>query len=346
MSEAGGGQKDARGSLLRLVFGGMAAQVVGAAARMDVADTIGDGDAEIAELAAKLEIPESTAIRLLRALAGLGLCLEKEPGLFALTDAGSLLRKNIDGSVNAFVRMFTDPVMLGAWPRLENSLRSGSTAFEDVFGAPFFDVLGEDSEKSALFNASMSQGTRAVAAALPARYDFARFSSVLDIGGGDGTLLAAVLREHPALRGAVLDTAEGCAQAANTFADAGVAERAEAVTGNFFEAVPAGADLHVLKSIVHDWDDDRATGILARCRSALPPEGRLLIVEPVLPRVVPRDGPPVPYLSDLNMLVNVGGRERTQADFEDLLRQAGFTPGEIVPLPPQVGFCVIEGVPA
>ena len=146
---------------------------------------------------------------------------------------------------------------------------------------------------------------------------------MVDVGGGDGTLLAAVLSGHPDLRGIVFDTAAGVAQAPDLLAWSGVADRCEVALGDFFTEVPEG-DLHLLKSIVHDWDDDRVVTLLGHCSRALPDRGRVLIVEPVLPEVVEPGAPGLSYLSDLNMLVNIGGRERTRADFEDVCWRAGL----------------------
>lgn len=336
----------ARGDLLRLTLGGMAAQVVGAAARLDVADKLGDRKATAIELAERLELPHQPTLRLLRALAGLGLCVERPAGTFALTAVGELLRTDRPDSVNSFTRMFTDPVMLKSWSQLEFSLRTGKTAFDEVFGVPFFEHLSDDHEMSALFNASMSQGTRGVAAVLPGQYDFGRFESVLDIGGGDGTLLAAILGAHSGLRGSVLESAEGGAGVVDTLAESNVSDRGDLIVGDFFTTIPAGADLHLLKSIVHDWDDDRVVTILGHSRAALPAHGRLLIVEPILPDTVPEEGPGGIYLSDLNMLVNVGGRERTRDEFAELLTRSGFAMVDAEPLPPHTGMHLIEGAPA
>lgn len=335
----------ARGTVVQLVFGHMAAQTLAAAVRLGLADRIGDGERTAADLAAEVPAHPQSMHRLLRALAGLGLLSEHEPGSFGLSSTGALLRTDRPDSLSALVRMFTDPAMIASWQRLDGSVRSGRTAFDDVFGTDFFTHLERNPELSALFNASMSQGTLGTAAVLPGVYDFARFGTVADIGGGDGTLLAAVLNRHPGLRGILFDSAAGLAEAPDILARAGVADRCDLVSGDFFAAVP-GADLYLMKSIVHDWDDDRVVTILGHCRRALPAHGRVLIVEPVLPEVVDPAGPGLTYLSDLNMLVNVGGRERTRADFEEVCRRAGLAVTEVTPLPAPATFSLIEAVPA
>jgi hypothetical protein len=336
----------ARGELVGMVFGHMAAQTLATAVRFGVIDLIGDGERTAAELARECAANEQAMLRLLRALAVLDLLTENEPGGFALTERGALLRTDRPDSVAAFIRMFTDPAMLRAWEHLEDSVRTGDTSFDQVFGKDFFAHLKDDPELSALFNASMSQGTRVTADTLPGNYDFGRFQTVVDVGGGDGTLIAAILRAHPALRGILYDTPEGLAQAEQTLLRADVGDRCALEAGDFFAAVPAGGDLYLLKSVIHDWDDERAATILRHVRRVIPERGRLLIVEPVLPTTVDSSVPAVMYLSDLNMLVNVGGRERTRDDFQDLCRSAGFTFTSDTPLPPPNAFSLIEAAPA
>nr|WP_222851759.1 methyltransferase [Phytoactinopolyspora mesophila] len=324
----------------------MAAQVIATATRMGVPDTLGDGPTAAEDVAERCGVPSQSMTRLLRALAALGLCAEDQSDQFALTEAGNLLRRDHPASLHGFARMFTDPVMLGAWNRLDTAMQTGEPQFNDVFGAPFFDHLAGQPELSALFNTSMSQATRAVGATLPGHYDFGSYETVVDVGGGDATLLSAILTSHPHLHGTVYDTPSGAAQAPDTLDEAGLARRAGVEHGDFFDSVPHGADLYLLKSIVHDWNDADASLILRNCRAAAPEHGRLLIIEPVLPDVVPPDARPGIYLSDLNMLVNLGGRERTRAEFTELCAGAGFEITRFVPLPPKVGFYIIEAAPS
>jgi hypothetical protein len=168
---------------------------------------------------------------------------------------------------------------------------------------------------------------------LPGAYDFSRFRTVADIGDGDGTPLAAVLRGQAGVRGILFDTEAGLAQADVTLTSASVADRGRAQAGDFFSSAPSGADRHLLKSVIHDWDDERAATILKHIRGVIPDDGRLLVIEPILPDTVDRSLAPPMYLSDLNMLVNVGGRERTRTDFEQLCTRAGFALTSVTPLP-------------
>ncbi|MBK1783689.1 methyltransferase [Prauserella cavernicola] len=327
--------------LRRQVFGMMSTQVISVALRLDLVEAIGDGTRSPGELAEPAGIPEENLLRLLRALAGLGVCAESGDG-FSLTPAGRHLLRDHPRSVHALARMFSDPVMLAGWRHLEQSLRTGETSFETEFGTSFFDHLADSPELSALFNASMSQGTRVVAGALPSAYDFGNFHTIVDVGGGDGTLLSAVLQAHPAPRGVVFDTEPGAREAAANLERQGLTDRVSIELGDFFEGVPAGADAYLLKSIIHDWDDERAATILRHCRTALGAGGRVLIVEPVLPELVPPGSVEGFYLSDLNMLVNVGGRERTRADFEHLCGSAGLSLLAVHELHGGTGFQLLE----
>ncbi|MFJ4770604.1 methyltransferase [Streptomyces uncialis] len=340
----------------------MAAQTMRAAARLRVVELIGDRRRPAADVAAEAGAEPQPMARLLRALASLGLLREHASGSYSVTPAGALLDPARPDSLTSFVRMFTEPTMTRAWEHLDDSVRTGRTSFDTVFGTDFFGHVARHPELSADFNAAMGQASRDTAAVLPRAYDFGRFTSVTDVGGGDGTLLAAVLAAHPGLNGVVLDTAEGLAEAPGTLERQGLTERCALTTGDFFRSVPAGSDVYLMKSVLHDWADDQVVTILSHCRAVLPPGGVVLIVDPVLPEAV---GTPtetgsgsevdpevnlseggVTYLTDLNMLVNVGGRERTRGDFEDVCRRAGLTLTSITPLAGAAPFSLIEAVAA
>lgn len=339
-------QAEHQRKLFQLVWGYATAQVVGVAARWKIVDRIGDAERGSEELADELDCPHRTTLRLLRAMAALGLLSENSPGRFTVAPLGAPLRSDQPGSMYGLARMFTDPVMWRAWGDLDHSVHTGQIAFDRIFGTDYFSHLKTDPELSALFNTAMSEATSRAAPVVAKSYDFGRFGTVMDVGGGAGTLLGAILAEHPGLRGILFDSAEGAAEAPETLAKVGVVDRCDISTGDFFAEVPAGADAYLLKSIVHDWDDEKAGTILTNCRRAMPADGRLLIVEPVLPEVVdPDTGSPVIYLSDLNMLVNLGGMERTLPEFALLCDGAGFTIRDTVELPNPIGFTIIEAAP-
>jgi O-methyltransferase domain/Dimerisation domain len=331
--------------VVNLVFGAMAAEALFSAARLGIADLFGGDEKAASQVASDLGADPVAVTRLLRTMAALELLVETQPGTFRLTESGNFLRTDRPDSMQSFVEMFGDPAILAAWRELDTAVRTGETTFDKVFGTSFFGHLAMNPELSARFNAAMRQGTAMTATQLPGAYDFAAVHSVADIGGGDGTLLGAVLKAHPHLQGILFDTAEGLAQADATLTDNGVADRCETHIGDFFTSAPAGADLYMLKSVIHDWDDERCRTILGHVRSVIPAHGRLLIIEPVLPPTVDGTMPPQMYLSDLNMLVNVGGRERTRADFETLCSDAGFRLSTVTPLPPPAAFSLLDAEP-
>nr|WP_240969194.1 methyltransferase [Streptomyces sp. HNM0575] len=325
-------------------MGAMAAQTLATGLRLGVFEAFRDEPRTAQDVAVECGTLPQPTLRLLRALAGLGLLREDSPGRFAATGEGAVLREDRPDSIASFVHVFTDPAMLRGWDRLDDSVRTGETSFDAVFGKDFFTHLKENPGLSARFNAAMSQGTRSTAELLPKHYDFTGFQRVVDVGGGDGTLLSAVLRAQPGLHGVLFDSAEGLAQAGAVLQDGGVADRCTLETGDFFRSVPAGGDLYMLKSIIHDWNDAQCATVLGHCREAMTEDGRLLIIEPVMPDTVPHEGVAPPYLSDLNMLVNVGGRERTRDDFAALCREAGFAAPTVTVLPGN-GFSLIHAAP-
>jgi hypothetical protein len=323
----------------------MVPHVLRAATQLKLLDAYGDVARPTTETATELDVPAENLLRLLRALAALGLFTEPRPGEFQPTEAGALLRTDHPRSMHAFIDMFTRPTIVRAWEDLAYSVRTGRTAFEKIFGKHFFDYLKDRPEESDVFNASMTQETQVVLNVLPKGYDFGRFGTALDIGGGNGTMLAAILAAHPSLRGIVFDSEEGITQTAQRLQAAGVADRATVQSGDFFAAIPAGADLYLIKSVLHDWDNEHAETILRRCREVIPADGRLLIVDFVLPATVDTDVPLTFYLSDLNLMVNTGGRERTLADFEQLCGRAGFEITATAPLPGDTGYHYVEARP-
>jgi O-methyltransferase/methyltransferase family protein len=326
-----------------LIWGFAASHVVHVGTRWKIFDRIGDTERDGAELARELDLPVPSLTRLLRAAAALGLLAEVAPGRFRLTRRGALLRADRSDSLYAFARMLTSSLNTAAWGRLDESVRTGDTAFEDIFGTDFFSQLGTDPELAALFRSGMASATAGVAPELATACDFGRFDTIVDVGGGSGTLLATILAAHPGVRGVLFDTAEGVAGAADVLGP--VADRCTIVEGDFFHKVPTGGDAYLLKTIVHDWDDAPATVILTNCRQAIPDHGRLLIADRVLPEAVDPAGSPLPYLMDLHMLVNLGGRERTLADLEQLCARTGFRVVD-VHTPPGLDFAIVEAAPA
>ncbi|WP_067488052.1 methyltransferase [Actinomadura hibisca] len=332
-----------RSPLLDLAYGYMPAQIVYAAAELGLADALADGPRSSAELAAGTGTHAPSLLRLLRALTVLGVTEQHGPDLFALAPAGQDLRRGVPGSVRNLVLLFCGPDVWRTWGDLMGTLRTGEYAWERVTGMTPFEFFARDQELSATFNAAMAEHTRAVAPAVIEAADLGRFGTVADLGGGDGTLLAAVLRAVPGARGVLFDLPPALESAKDTLGD--LADRCEIVPGDFFAEVPSGADAYLLKSVIHDWDDERTAAILRSCRAAMRPEARLLLVETLMPPVVTAEHRGV-AMGDLNMLVATGGRERTEAEFRELLTAAGFATVSVSePLPPS-GYRVLEAAPA
>jgi hypothetical protein len=312
--------------LFHLVWGYMATAVVSTLVRFGLPDLLGDAVRSSGDLAAATGTHAPSLRRLLRAATGLGLAHEVEPGRFRLTETGALLRTDTPDSLNAVARVFCSESMMGGWRELPETVRTGR-------GREFFSVMAQQPELAAVFNESMGQGTRISTVAITASFDFARFRTIVDVGGGSGTLLEAVLANVPAARGVLVD-----------LAPADGLERIQAVKGDFFVSVPEGGDLYVLKSVIHDWDDGQAQVILRNCRTAMSHDARLLLVERVLPERAHDDA--LMFLSDLNMLVNLGGRERTEQEFRALLDTCGLRLESVVPVRDPARFHLIEAIPA
>jgi O-methyltransferase domain/Dimerisation domain len=325
---------DSAAALLRLVNGHMAARAIQVAAELGIADELAAGPRGVDELAPATGTHEPSLYRLLRALAALGVLYEDDGRRFRLTELGEHLRSDDPHSVLGWASFAGTPSIWAAWGALDHSVRTGENAFTHVHGEDVWTYRASRPEESERFDRAMaSQTARATQALLDAE-DFSRFSLIVDIGGGNGTLLAKILERNRDARGILFDQPHVVAEAA-------LPERCEAVGGDFFEAVPEGGDAYLLKAIIHDWEDTESVTILRRVREAIEPEGRVFLLESRL------GGPnelPAAKLSDLNMLVNPGGRERTMDEYAALFEQAGFrlvgekaTPG---------GHSVIEAAPA
>ena len=330
--------------LQQLLGGYRVSQALFVAAKLGIADLLADGPRGSDELARATGTHADALHRVLRFLAGVGLFREVAPGRFALTALGAGLRADVPGSVRPIALWLSSEATWQSWGQLLHSVRTGQTAFAHVHGMELFDYLAAHPDAAAVFNAAMTGNTAQSGTAITAAYDFSGIRRLVDVGGGHGLQLATVLRAYPALRGVLFDRPEVVAGAAAVLEEAGVADRCEIVGGDFFAAVPPGGDAYLLRHIIHDWDDARAAAILANCRRALEGPGRLLVVEP---RIAPdhREALPVLHL-DLQMLVNTGGRERTDEEYRALFAAAGFRLTAVVPLGDAAQFSVFEGTPA
>ena len=312
-----------------------------AVAELGVADHLADGPRAADELARATGADAPSLYRLLRALASVGVFTEDADHRFALTALGAALRSDAPGAGRSTVRMFAGPAMWASFGEFLHAVRTGETGAERALGRPIFEYLSGRPEEAAAFGEAMLGYHGAEPPAVAAAYDFAGIDTLVDVGGGIGTLLTTILQAHPGMRGVLLEMPHVTAQARPRLAAAGVADRCAVVEGDFFEAVPPGGDAYVLSHVIHDWDEARCQAILANCRRAMGGRGRLLLVEAVLP---PGDAPHPAKVLDLVMLTVAGGRERSEAEYATLLAAGGFTLTRVVPTASQAS--VIEAVPA
>jgi hypothetical protein len=320
-------QPTPRVQLLRMMTASWLSQAIYAAAKLELADRLAGGPQHPDELAQAADADPKAVYRLLRALAGFGIFVEDEAGRFSLTPMGELLGSDRPDSVRSLAVMMGEE-LYQAWGSLLYSVRTGQPAFEQVFGKTLFDYLKSTPESGATFDACMGTIHGAESDSVVAAYDFDSCRTVVDVGGGVGSLLQAVLRSCPDVRGVLFDLPEVIERAQESVTTAGLDGRCELVSGSFFDSVPAGGDIYLLRHVIHDWDDEKAANVLRNCRQAMPDHGRLLVVETIIP---PGNEPGVGKVLDLNMLVVVGGQERTRAEFESLFASAGLHLKQIIP---------------
>jgi O-methyltransferase domain/Dimerisation domain len=332
------------GLLLRLAQGYQLSQALYVAPALELADVLAAEALNAGALASAVGAEPPELRRVLRALVAAGVFTELEDGRFALNDAAAGLRANAPGRTRDVVINFGEE-MYRAFGELLHTVRTGQTAFEAVFGQPLFDYYGSHPAAEASGSARMEARSLPVARELAASGLVRGAKTVVDVGGGKGTMLAALLQPHPGLRGVLCERPPVLALARGYLAAHGVAGRCELVPGDFFASVPRGGDLYLLKSVLHDWDDGRCVMILRNCRAAMHPAARLAIVEFVLPQTMTADPALLPAaLLDLIMLAYAGGRERTESEFADLLGQAKLHLDRVTPL--QSGPRVLTAVPA
>jgi O-methyltransferase domain/Dimerisation domain len=308
-------------ALRQLLNGYRVTQAIHVAAKLGIADLLVDGPRTSDELAAATSSHAPSLYRLLRALATIGIVHEESGQRFSLAPLGEWLRSDIPESVAGWAAFVGEPYHWQAWGDLLHSVQTGETGFEHVHGADPWTYRAQHPELSAGFDRAMTSLSRQLVASVLAAYEFGRFTTVIDVGGGNGALLAAILARYPAMRGVLFDQPHVVTGAAPLLQQAGVADRCETVGGSFFETVPAGGDAYILKSTIHDWDDEQSVKILKVCRRAMTDGAALLLVERDL-------GPANEQLdakfSDLNMLAATGGRERSAEEYAALFEASGF----------------------
>lgn len=330
--------------LLDMVKSFWVTQALYVAAKLGIPDLLANGprtSEELAEAAGMAAHPPSLH-RLLRALTTLEVVREREDGAFELLPMGEPLRADSPVSLRSWT-LYIGGYQWQTWGQLLESVQTGESARTRLLGTEGFEHLERDPQMAAAFNQAMVENTRLIRSAVVQAYDFSGMRRIVDVGGGYGELLGAILKANPQAQGVLFDMPHAIDEGRRHLEEAGLADRCAFISGSFFESVPAGADAYLLKSIIHDWNDERATAILQTCRGAMPAEAKLLLVERVLPqRLAATPADQATAYSDLNMLVSLAAKERTEAEFQTLLEAADLRLNTVVPA--AGGFRILEAI--
>jgi hypothetical protein len=304
-----------------LIVGAWISQAITTAADLGVADALAGGPLPIDELAGKVGADPDGLRRLLRALISKGVFAQRDNGRYELTPLADLLRFDVPVSMAATAQLVGSRQHREHWSLLTEAIKTGSSVVPALRGKTFFDYVGDDPEFGQIFNDAMTSYSGLLVGPIVGAYDFTPYSTIIDVAGGHGRLLAAILASAPNAQGVLYDQPEVVAGAAPLLREHHVAERVRLAEGSFFDGVPAGGDLYILKYIIHDWDDDAAVGILRNVRSAAAAGAALLLVESVMPE---DDRESLAKWNDMGMLLINNGRERTSDEYRGLLDKAGF----------------------
>lgn len=313
--------------MLQLITAYWISQAVGAAAKLGLADQLADGSRSASEVATSVNAEPQSVYRVMRMLASIGVFTMDANDRFGLTPLGDTLRGGVPGSMKNFAIAQTSPGHWLPWGQMSEAVRTGRPTSTSALGMDLWDWYAAHSEEGEFFNRAMGDLSSGVSGEVTGSYDFSHFETVLDVGGAHGILLGAILRANPHMRGILFDLPHVTATAADSLSAQGIEQRCELVTGDFFASVPPGADIHVLKQIIHDWSDEECTTLLRNCHRALKPGGKILLVEMVIPA---DNSPSMAQAMDMNMLVLLSGKERTELQYRDLLAAAGFRMERII----------------
>jgi hypothetical protein len=315
--------------LVELLIGSRISLALREAAERRVADHLANGPKTAEALAADTGLPASTLCRLLRGLAALGVFEESADGTFSNTAVSEYMQTGASPSLREMILILNDDAVLKGWQQLPAVLESGAPAFAAANGMTFFQYIASDPKRSELMGKFMTGIYGPEGPKIAAGFPFARFKSLIDIGGAQGAILVEILQRHPGVKGAVFDLPR-TAEVARQFLSSKGFGQCEVYAGDFLEAVPTGFDAYFIKSVLHDWDDEKSVRILRNCRNAMPTHGRVLVTE-----IVVQPGKPVGHphrLIDLEMMVSFGGKERTAGEFEKLLNGAGLKLESVTPI--------------
>ena len=327
--------------ILQMITNFWSSRAVYVFSKLGIPDLLASGPRTTDELATATKMHAPSLYRLLRALASIGFVSATADGRFSQTPLSEILVTDAPGSLRWFTISELGQEHYPAWGNLMHSIKTGEIAFDNFFGADIWKYFEQNPEDAAVFNNSMSGVTAATNAEILAVYDFSSFETVVDIGGGHGGLITSILQANPKLKGILLDAPQVISGARPKIEAAGLADRCETVAGDFFKSVPAGGDIYVMKWIIHDWDDERAITILKNVRNQTPRNGKVIIVDCVVPE---NNEPDFSKFFDLNMMVMTGGKERTEKEFAQLLSAAGFKLRRVIPT--KVPTSIVEAEPA
>jgi C-methyltransferase len=311
-----------------LIVAAWMSQAIAAAAELGIADALAKEPSGLHELADRVGADAGALKRLLRALIGQGILRQGRDGLYELNPFGHTLRSDAPGSMTGMARLVGAPQWREHWSQLVEAVRTGEAVLPKLRGKDTFEYVGGEPELAEIFNQAMTNISELAVAPVVAAYDFGPYPTIVDVGGGHGRLLAAILAATPGAHGVLYDLSQVVAGATTLLREHNVADRVRIASGSFFDGVPLGGDAYVLKNIIHDWSDDKAVQILRRVRAAADPAAVVLLIEFVLPdhhREFPGN------VVDLEMLVQATGRERTATEYRYLLEQAGFEMTRVVP---------------
>ncbi|HEX4419908.1 MAG TPA: methyltransferase [Kofleriaceae bacterium] len=315
--------------LLDMIHGYQASQMVYVAAKLGIADILKHGPMSAKEVACAVAADEAQMFRFLRGLVEHRVLTRNSDGRFALTEIGEVLRTDRPSSMHDYVLFVDSEAMYQAWGGLLRNVQTGEVAFERANGVGFFDYCVQNPEFGARFNRLAGRRTSTVAASIVAAYDFSSASQIMDVGGGNGSLLAEILEANPKLNGILFDMESVIADARHYLQERGVSARCELISGSFFDSIPRADGTYILKSILHDWDNAHCIRILENCRRCMAATSKLLVVERVIPEQIDRAKGAI--ASDLAMMVMLGGAERTEAEFRALFQAAGFELVRVIP---------------
>ena len=344
--------------MLQMISGFWVSRAIHAAAKLGIADYLKEQPKTVEELAASTDTHVPSLYRLLRALASVGIFAEDDNHRFGLTPLAATLQTDVPGSLRFFAISQLGQEHYLSWDNLLHSIKTGEIAFDHIAGMSLYDHYLKNSEAGKLFNCAMTSLTASILEAIICSYDFSAFNIIVDVGGGQGSLVTSILKAYPTVKGIVFDIPTVIEEAksslqAQGFADpsgdarklanaaltqspaegnppAALSHRCTVVSGNFFESVTAGGDAYLLKHIIHNWDEEKAIAILKNCHQAMSQHGKLLLFETIIP---PGNAPSFGKLLDLNMLVMTDGHERTEEEYQVLLQKAGFQLTQVIPTP-------------